>query len=169
MAPGSCRIGQGGAGRLGSSTLEACPPERCSAWSLHSTPGIPPLLFSHAASRDDKLRCMFSIYDVDGGCWGAGLGQLDSTDSPWGRRRLVAPAAHSERGACRGRLTASQPPTPGLSLPHPVTCLPCAGDGAISEEDMEIVLRQLAGSSLSDAELGSIIQKVGADWSVVPC
>lgn len=55
--------------------------------------------FSRAASRDDKLRCMFSVYDVD-------------------------------------------------------------GDGAISEEDMEIVLRQLAGSSLSDAELKSIIAKV---------
>lgn len=35
-----------------------------------------------------------------------------------------------------------------------------AGDGAISEEDMEIVLRQLAGSSLSDDELKSIIAKV---------
>ncbi|KAL4424997.1 hypothetical protein ABPG77_002882 [Micractinium sp. CCAP 211/92] len=55
--------------------------------------------FSRAASRDDKLRAMFSVYDVD-------------------------------------------------------------GDGAISEEDMEIVLRQLAGSSLSDDELKSIIAKV---------
>ncbi|KAL4457899.1 hypothetical protein ABPG75_012764 [Micractinium tetrahymenae] len=54
---------------------------------------------SRAASREDKLRCMFSVYDVD-------------------------------------------------------------GDGAISEEDMEIVLRQLAGSSLSDEELKSIIAKV---------
>lgn len=38
-----------------------------------------------------------------------------------------------------------------------------AGDGAISEEDMEIVLRQLAGSSLSDAELKGIIRKVGGE------
>lgn len=52
-----------------------------------------------AASREDKLRTMFHVYDVD-------------------------------------------------------------GDGAISEEDMEIVLRQLAGSSLSDEELKSIIRKV---------
>ena len=36
-----------------------------------------------------------------------------------------------------------------------------AGDGALSEDDMEIVLRQLAGSSLGDEELKSIIAKVG--------
>ena len=40
-------------------------------------------------------------------------------------------------------------------------CCSCpAGDGAVSQDDMEIVLRQLAGSSLSDDELHSIIRKV---------
>ena len=36
----------------------------------------------------------------------------------------------------------------------------CAGDGAINEEDLTLILRQLAGSSLSDAEVGNLVRRV---------
>eukprot|EP00887_Chlorella_sp_A99_P001374 scaffold8.g1374.t1 len=45
-------------------------------------------------------------------------------------------------------------------LRHMFAIFDVDGDGAISEADMELVLRQRAGSSLGDAELHSVIRKV---------
>ena len=103
--------------------------------------------FRPAASRDDKLRLMFSVYDVDGaGVWWGREG--------WGRGEAAHP----------GWAGGSLPSSPAAGIPSPMCPLPrpsprTPGDGAVSEEDMEIVLRQLAGSSLSDVELKSIISK----------
>jgi hypothetical protein len=37
-----------------------------------------------------------------------------------------------------------------------------AGDGSISEEDLTLILRQLAGSGLSDTEVGNLVRRVFA-------
>ena len=65
------------------------------------------------------------------------------------------PLAHSPHLVSSSALPPSVS-APPLRPPRP----PGPGDGAISEDDLEIVLRQLAGSSLSDAELKSIIAQV---------
>ncbi|GAB4820563.1 hypothetical protein N2152v2_007609 [Parachlorella kessleri] len=57
--------------------------------------------FSSKASRDEKLRFMFNVFDVD-------------------------------------------------------------GDGAINEEDLTLILRQLAGSGLSDSEVANLVRRVFA-------
>lgn len=35
-----------------------------------------------------------------------------------------------------------------------------AGDGAISEEDLTLILRQLAGGGLSEVEVGNLVRRV---------
>ena len=70
----------------------------------------------------------------------------------WTTRAQAYPTAH--QSVC----TQSQP---ALRTPRRAALLG-AGDGAISEEDMTLILRQLAGSSLSEAEVGNLVRRVFA-------
>ena len=52
----------------------------------------------------------------------------------------------------------SQSPRP--PAPPPAPAPPRAGDGAVSREDMELIMRQMGGSSLSDAEVRALALRV---------
>lgn len=53
---------------------------------------------------------------------------------------------------CAGLWHVALPPRP----------TPPPGDGAINEEDLTLILRQLAGSSLTDAEVSNLVRRVFA-------
>ncbi len=63
----------------------------------------------------------------------------------------VPSALHLQQATPPSRLHQPQRPRPAL-----------AGDGAISEEDLTLILRQLAGGGLSDGEVGNLVRRVFA-------
>lgn len=101
-----------------------------------------------------QLRDMFNVCDVAGGSQRQGQAEV--------LLRGTAEQARQLRSGCCVVPVHTRANTAGPAPSHADTACRCvAGDGAVSGEDMEIVLRQLAGSSLSDAELQSVIRKVG--------
>lgn len=112
---------------------------------------------------------MFAVYDVDGARAGRRRLlrlQLAVQAAAAGMSIRVVSCSNTLPAPCAALACAAhQPPYSLLPAPPAAPFLspslpPCPGDGAISEEDLEIVLRQLAGSSLAAGELRSIIAKV---------
>ena len=126
--------------------------------------------YSAKASRDDKLRAMFQVYDVDGARVGlrcAPAPRPPNGAPPTGAGATALPAAPCLRcwqprrsphlAPCPPVHPSILPPLSGRLCP---AASACAGDGVVSEKDMELILRQLGGSSLSDEEMSCIVKKV---------
>ncbi len=94
--------------------------------------------FSARASREAKLDAMFTVWDVDGdGGWAAlAPGALSLKHLP--AVVLLAWTGSDWQWHC---------------------CLRCAA-GLINREDLALMLRQLAGSGLSEEELSALIDNV---------
>ncbi len=90
-------------------------------------------------------------------------------ETRWGSLAFP-PEAHglhcpSPLPGCSKRAMPSESPKP-LSAALTITRIHCpagaAGDGAINEEDLTLILRQLAGSGLSDSEVANLVRRVFA-------
>ena len=106
---------------------------------------------------DEKLALLFAVFDVDGdGVCVRGLACLR-----WLRWLLRKHCPHSSSLAS-GRLSHCHPSPPPTHPTHPHVAA-----GLVSRDDMTVMLRQLAGSTLTDDDVAALITK-GFDAAGAP-
>jgi Ca2+-binding EF-hand superfamily protein len=118
--------------------------------------------FAARVPRDDKLAFLFSVFDVDGdgvcvwgggvfaGRWWGGACSLEPRQrAPRGARVVVLQGVHAETRRADITKTRGTSPLYKTNLQK----------GYVSREDLQVMLRQLAGSTLTDEDLGELTAK----------